>query len=341
MPKTVLFIKPSNSTFILKDETFLQEEYRLFSHHYVYGNALRHLSSTIHLLFWLLRRLAAADVVIVWFADYHSWLPVGLARILGKPSIVMVAGYDVARLPEFNYGVFVRRFRGWCARIALRNADHLCPVAASLVEDIRTHIGAVKGRIQVIPFGFSAQKWYPAGEKENNLILTVSVGEDLRRMRIKGLDLFAAAAQRLPEGHFMIIGPQGEMLNHLRELQIPNLQLLPPLPPAELLSHFQRAAVYAQFSIREGLPNAILEGMLCECIPVGVPAGGIPEAIGDAGFMAASRSVETVVEALHQALAADRQLGRKARERTMILFSEERRRSALREIIAGAAPHAN
>ena len=221
MPKTVLFIKPSNSTFILKDETFLQEEYRLFSHHYVYGNALRHLSSTIHLLCWLLRRLAAADVVIVWFADYHSWLPVGLARILGKPSIVMVAGYDVARLPEFNYGVFVRRFRGWCARIALRNADHLCPVAASLVEDIRTHIGAVKGRIQVIPFGFSAQKWYPAGEKENNLILTVSVGEDLRRMRIKGLDLFAAAAQRLPEGHFMIIGPQGEMLNHLRELQIP------------------------------------------------------------------------------------------------------------------------
>ncbi len=340
MTETVLFIKPSNSTFILKDETFLQEEYRLFSHHYVFGNAFRHLRSTIQMLFWLLRRLPTADVVIVWFADYHSWLPVLLAGMLGKPSILMVAGYDVARLPEYDYGVFVRRFRGWCARIALRNADLLCPVAASLSEDIHTHVGAVKGLIKVIPFGFSAQKWFPAGEKESNLILTVSVGEDLRRMRIKGLDLFAAAAQRLPEYNFMIIGPQEEMLRHLRELQLPNLQLLPPLPPAELLARFQRAAVYAQFSIREGLPNAILEGMLCECIPVGVPAGGIPEAIGDAGFIASNRDVGTVVEALRQALAADRQLGRKARERTMALFSEERRRSALREIIAGAAPRA-
>jgi len=335
MQKTILFIKPSNSTFIVKDEYALQDGYRLLSHLYRYGNGLQHLCSTVQLLFWLLRHFASADAVIVWFADYHSWIPVLLARKFKKQSLVMVAGYDVARLPEFNYGVFVRPFRSWCARMALRNADYLCPVAASLTADIQTCVGAVKGTIRIIPFGFSSQRWYPEGEKESKTILTVSVGEDLRRMRIKGLDLFAETAARMTDCEFIIIGPQGKMLRHLQDLAVPNLRLLPPLPAGQLLLHFQRAAVYAQLSIREGLPNAILEGMLCECIPVGVHAGGIPEAIGDAGFIAHDRSAGAVEAALRQALAAGPELRRRARERVIALFSNEKRTAALHEILDG------
>jgi glycosyltransferase involved in cell wall biosynthesis len=324
----ILFIKPANSSFIVRDEAMLAKHYPVKSFLYVYGSVWRHVLSVLQMKWWLLKNIFTADILFIWFSDYHSWLPVLFARIFRKKSFLAIAGYDVAYLPELNYGVFVRPFRGWCSRTSLRHADHLLPVAAALAQDIKTHAGSVRGRVSVVPFGFSPEQWQPSGPKEADLVLTVSLGDDMRRVKIKGLDLFLETAHAMPEARFVIIGPTGEALRYLQEQQPANLQLIGPMPIDQLVGWCQRAGVYAQLSMREGLPNAVIEAMMCECVPVGTIAGGIPEAVEGAGFVLPQRTIKAAVAALQQALHVDDRQRKRIRE-----LAIERYRDGLREKI--------
>jgi len=329
----ILFIKPSNSSFVLRDEQLLQKHHPIKSFLYRYGSWHRHLLSTLQLSLWLCHHLWRARVLFIWFSDYHSWLPILLASLLRKRTFLCVAGYDVACLPELNYGVFVRPFRGWCSRFSLRHADVLLPVARSLVEDIAVQVGKVRGSIQVVPFGFSEQRWYPAKTGEENLVLTVAFGDDLRRVRIKGLDLFCEAARALPEIRFMVIGPTGAAERFLQEQQLNNVQLLGPQPAEKLLAYYQSATVYAQFSIREGLPNAVIEAMLCGCIPVGTRTGGIPDAIEDVGKIVTERTCAAAVAAIRWALQQPASRRQEIRSHAIAHFSERRREQALQSLL--------
>ncbi|MEA2386786.1 MAG: hypothetical protein QOJ22_960, partial [Thermoleophilaceae bacterium] len=42
------------------------------------------------------RAVARAEAVVVWFAGWHAFVPVTLAWLLRKPSLVITGGYDVA-----------------------------------------------------------------------------------------------------------------------------------------------------------------------------------------------------------------------------------------------------
>ncbi|MGH9945490.1 MAG: glycosyltransferase family 4 protein, partial [Pyrinomonadaceae bacterium] len=51
------------------------------------------------------RRLVAEhDLVFGWFASWHTFLPLLFARLAGKPSLLVIGGYDLANLPEDGYG---------------------------------------------------------------------------------------------------------------------------------------------------------------------------------------------------------------------------------------------
>ncbi len=331
----ILFIKPANSSFMIKDEAFLASQYNVTSFLYRYGNAWRHLRSLMALAVWLLRHLPAADGVFIWFADYHSWLPVLLSRLLGKKSLLVLGGYDVACVPEFNYGVFVRPFRGWCARYSMRNAGYLLPVAKSMIKDIAEHAGPISATILPTPTGYSSRMWFPQGAKNEKMVLTVSAGQDLNRLKIKGLDLFAETAALCPDYNFVIVGLQGEAKQVLECKKITNLHLIDPLGIEPLRQYYQKANIYMQLSLREGLPNAVIEAMLCECVVIGSRSGGIPEAIGPAGFILDERTPEAAAATLHQAVAAASELRSQSRQWAQTNFSEERRHTTLRSIIDG------
>jgi glycosyltransferase involved in cell wall biosynthesis len=333
MPQRLLFIKPSNSTFIRKDEAFLAARYDVTCFWYHYGNGVRHLISSTALAVWLLIHLSRANAVFVWFADYHSWLPIILARQFGKKSLLVLGGYDVACVPELNYGVFVRPFRGWCARRSIRNAHHVLPVTRAMLPDIQKQVGRITGALTIVPTGYSSQVWFPSGSKDEKMILSVAFGHDLARLKIKGLDLFADTAQELPDYHFVIIGLQGEARHFLERRRIANLELLGPLSIELLRGFYQKANIYMQLSLREGLPNAVLEAMLCECIPVGSPVGGIPEAMGTAGFLIEERTTASVARILQKAVAQAPLMRTQARLYSQTHFSETLRQETLSKII--------
>ena len=70
------------------------------------------------------------DLVFGWFASWHTLLPIEFARILRKPSLLIIGGYDVADIPEIEYGHQRGGMKRWLSRRTMRSAS--CLVATSL-----------------------------------------------------------------------------------------------------------------------------------------------------------------------------------------------------------------
>lgn len=299
---------------------------------------------------WLRRRIAAADVVYGWFADYHLALPTWFARRHRVPMLVAVAGFDAIALPDLGYGVYESAWRAPLARYVLRNATHVVPCSETMIEHenrysaypdllrngIRAHVPGFDTPYTVVPFGFDGDDW-PAGPDERGpVICTVGHVGDERVQRRKGIDLLIGAARHLPEATVQIVGvPDDQREEVRRRYDAPdNVELLPPRPRDELAAIYQRASVYAQLSRAEGQPNVLGEAMCSGCVPVGSPVFGIPETIGDTGYLVERPEPEHIATILQQALDEATPARRHAvRGRVLTHYTRSQRREQLRSLI--------
>ncbi|RMD86126.1 MAG: glycosyltransferase [Calditrichaeota bacterium] len=258
----------------------------------------------------------------MYFADYHSLLPVLFAKLFKKKSALILAGYGVTYIPELNYGSFANPIRGFCAGYSISNADYLLPVDGSLITEAKEWVQNIKGEIHIIPYGFDPQKWYCDTPKEK-IVLTVGNFDTLQRIRRKGGDFFIEVAKLLPEYRFVMVG----VTDSGRELleKIDNVEFIEKVTQDELRKIYSKAKVYAQFSLHEGFPNVVGEAMLCECIPVGSNANGIPTEIGDCGFILENRDPAEAAKLITKAMNSSDNFGKKARERILTNFLPEMR----------------
>ena len=327
----ILFVHTSFSSFVRIDYETLAKHHPIKRFQYrtskkLVSNAI----NQIKLLFWLLRHIWKAQFVFVYFADYHSFLPILFARIFRKPSALVLAGYGVTYIPELKYGSFANPLRGFCARYSIENADYLLPVDDSLIEEAKEWVKTFKGEIRTIPFGFDSQKWFCDDEKEKE-VLTVGNFDTVQRIQRKGGDFLLKVAEYLPQYRFVMIG----VTEQGRQLMNPpsNVQFIEKVTQDELRKYYSKAKVYVQFSLHEGLPNVVGEAMLCECIPVGSNANGIPTEIGECGFVLEQREPRLAAELIEKAMVAPPSLGKKARKRIEREFTPQRREKELLEII--------
>jgi glycosyltransferase involved in cell wall biosynthesis len=275
-------------------------------------------------------KLPASDLVFCWFASVYSAFSVWLARRLHIASIVVVGGVDVAKMEEIGYGVWIHPFRAFCAGYALRNATRVLVVDASLISEAQLRASYAGRNISTVATGYDGNFWRPLGPKED-IILTVAGVEDVPRMRVKGIDLLLAAARAFPAYRFVIVGVRESLR---RSLEIPpNVEMLPVLEREHLLPYYQRARIYCQPSLREGLSNALCEAMLCECIPVATDVGGTRNAIGDCGVLVAEGSIPALERGLSNAMGLPASNGRLARGRIISLFPKERREKELYRLV--------
>ncbi len=70
----------------------------------------------------VIREMLEADVVVGWWASWHTFLPITLAWLLRKPSLLIVGGFDTAAEPEFGYGFQLGGLRAWLSRFTMRRA---------------------------------------------------------------------------------------------------------------------------------------------------------------------------------------------------------------------------
>lgn len=278
----VLFVYKDFSQFAKKDFEILDAKFNVKRIRSPFEKSLPSFLWTGFLQFFkLIWYTPRSNVIFCWFADYHSFLPAFFSKIFGKRFYLVLGGYDVTHVKELNYGSFNKKFRAWCTRYSMRAATMNLAVAESLGLEARERAGEIN--MKVLPTGYDPEIYLPSARKED-IVLTVSVTRGWQRYMVKGLDRFVALAKLMPEFQFVIIGMDQEGEKCIKN-QPDNLLLIPPSNHEDLLDWYGRARYYAQFSRSEGLPNAVCEAMLRNCIPIGIKTGGIPEAIGDTGIV--------------------------------------------------------
>ena len=275
-----------------------------------------------------------SDILVAWFVSTYSAVLVLMARIFRKKSIIFVGGADVNVDPKMGYGLLTSRWKRWFIRYALRRATYVLPMSKHLEERTR-EIGNYDGsNIRQVAPGLDPQLWQP-GQNKEDMILTVAACPTEDRIRIKGIDILIKTACFLPDVPFLIIGIKPGVLTSLHIDLPPNVTIKPFLKENDLLPFYQKSKVYCQPSRIESFSFALAQGMLCECIPVGTNIGGIPEVMGNVGYLVAPGDHEVLASSLQKALDTHSDTGAAARNRVQAKFSLFHRSEKLKQIILG------
>jgi len=327
MPR-LLFVKSRKASFIELDQRLLAER---FDVHEIYQPG-RFSDPRV-----VLRELLAADVVVGWWASWHTFLPFTLAWLLRKPSLLIVGGFDTAAEPEFNYGFQLGGPRAWLSRLAMRSARILMTNSEYSREEIHRNIGIPPEQVRLVYHGIPDIS-LPAGEPAPQRPIALTVGiVDRTNLDRKGIRVFVQAAAHVPDVNFVVAGKiVPDAGAELERIAGGNVRVTGWLEDAELESLLQQGRVYVQASKHEGFGVSVAEAMLARCVPVVTRAGVLPEVVGDTGILLDDDSPEAVALGVREALQLD--LGDAARRRVLEHFSVEQRRAGLFALLDELVP---
>lgn len=314
-----LLIKPSDSSFIRIDEEILSQKYRLQSLNLMQSSGRLTYLLRIGLMKLCLFLHPGIRFVFIWFADYHAFPAVLISRMLRKKAIIFIGGMDAVCYPKLRMGVYCSPIRGFCASFALRHcnliiANHEALIASDNLyynptghpEGIRNLIPNLKTPTAVVYNGIRILKGIDLHSNRGNTILSVGTTPRLNDFYNKGFDLVFKVARNHPEWIFTIVGIGEHWLEPLLESKVitplPNLKIIPHLPHNELIHLYQHNQVYVQASISEGMPNSLMEAMLCGCVPIGSRVAGIVPLISDKGFLLDQAQETELTALIEQAL---------------------------------------
>jgi glycosyltransferase involved in cell wall biosynthesis len=271
--------------------------------------------------------------VIGWFASWHTFLPVVVADLLGKPSILIIGGYDIARLPEIGYGHQRGGLKAVISRLSMKLAPSLVTNSHYSSREAVSHAGLGNRRINVIHHGLPDVPLDLQPDDRAKLVLTVG-NVEMGNLHRKGHEPFVRAAAKLPEIEFVVVGAwKDEAVDYLRSIATPNVRFTGRVSDEELSAYYRRAAVYVQPSLHEGFGLSVAEAMLAGCIPVVTRFGALPEVVGDCGVYADSPSPSDVARAVEEAMSLPPSAREDARQRILTEFPMDRRATAIYEII--------
>ena len=114
-------------------------------------------------LWRLARAVRACDISLSWFASGHAAASVSLSRLFGKRSVVIVAGWDVAAMPEIPYGAMLSPKTRRRTTATLERAD--CVLAVSEANR-KEALQWVDREIRVVPLGVDTSFFGPGGAKD-------------------------------------------------------------------------------------------------------------------------------------------------------------------------------
>ena len=280
----------------------------------------------------VVRGVLRCDLVFGWFASWHTFLPITLAWLMRKPSVLVMGGFDSANMPDIGYGHQRGGLRMHASRWIFRRASRLMTFSHYSRGEIERNTPIPASRVTVIHLGVPDPFGEEPGTKER-MALTVGA-VDRGTLIQKGQLPFVQAARELPDVPFVLAGKWlDDAVEELRAAAPPNVEFTGWLSQEDLLARYRRAAVYVQASRHEGFGLAVAEAMLAGCVPVVVNATAMPEVVGDAGVLIDSQQPGEVAEGVRRALELGPEAARSARERILTGFPMESRREGILRVV--------
>jgi len=275
------------------------------------------------------------DVLHAYFLPQAGFVASYAGKYLNIPSVVSIRGNDIERA-AFDPSKFSHVLH------ALQNASAVTTNASELINKAKAFIDK---EIHLIPNGIDTNLFKPT-DKNVALAETFNlqpskpgvigfVGE-LREK--KGLQtLLSAYAQviKMRATSLLVVGEvrQGDDLKAFDEFRgaTPNLNIFVTghTPHNDLPSYYSLMDVFVHPSLRDGMPNAVLEAMACEKPVIATPVGGIKDIIEDGknGIIVnvndTNMLAEKILELLEDSEKRSR-LGKNARELIVSKYTLEK-----------------
>ncbi len=266
------------------------------------------------------------------FIVYAGYVATMVARYAGKSSVVSVRGNDLDVMPFDNRRApFVFKSLEW--------ADAIVAVTHDLARKAQVLSGRTD--VRVIHNGVDAQRFAPQAPPPA-LRATLQLDErpiigftgEARAKKGLGrmLRVFARLNETLATQMLLVGGVRQEdraMVAFFRQ-QHPDLPLhvVPPQPHEALPPYYALCDVVILPSLRDGLPNTLLEAMACGRPVVASAVGGMLDVLTDGvdGIMLPPQDDSAWVDTLHRLLRDPQtreQLGASARQTVITRFTTE------------------
>jgi glycosyltransferase involved in cell wall biosynthesis len=282
----------------------------------------------------VVRRSLKASAGLGWFASWHTF-PAALSfGIMRKPFLLIIGGYDLAKMPEIDYGHQRGGLKKWLARSTMWLATRLMTNSEYSRQEAVENAGLDGYPIAVVYHG--VRDLFGSLPNKGDSPLVVTVGNvDRANLYRKGHEPFVRAAALLPDVEFRLVGSwRDDAIEYLRSIATPNVVFAGRVSDDELRETLANATVYVQASAHEGFGMSLAESMLAGCVPVVSERGAIPEVVGSAGIYLSDVSPRSLTDGIQLGLKQSGKLGPRARNRIIENFPLEIRRDGLLNEVA-------
>jgi glycosyltransferase involved in cell wall biosynthesis len=241
------------------------------------------------------------DALHAFWAGEPGFVTALLGRVLGIPTVVSIAGGELARLRDIGYGGLLRRLERVKTRLALRLAGAVTAGSALALESALPFLPAHRAsRARRVPLGVDLAMFAPGNAPRSGSRTRILHVASLSGVKDQATLLSAAAALRDRGYAFQLdlvgTGPlEPELRSLARCLGLSeNVCWRGAVPHDQMPRAYQRADLFVMSSRHEAQGMVALEAAACAVPVVGTAVGVIPElrpdartiGVGDAGGLA-------------------------------------------------------
>lgn len=270
------------------------------------------------------------DLIQAYFLPQAGFVGVYAGKYLNIPSVVSIRGNDIERA-TFDPSKFSH------VMYTLQNANVVTTNASILIKKAKAFVDR---EIILIPNGIDTNHFKPmernemlaealgieSGKRKEERKIVGFVGELREKKGLQTLLSAYAQVNKKQPANLLIIGEvrQGEDKKFFAEFQITNPKL--PITVTGIISHkdlpsyYSLIDVFVHPSLRDGMPNAVLEAMACGKTVIATPVGGMIDVIKNEknGYFVNVNDVDGLSKKIFEVLNSNQEAIQKSARETII-----------------------